>query len=34
MMPSYINIGAYVDEEGLISWATVGSCAQTGKTYI
>lgn len=32
LMPSYINIGAYVDEESLIdTWATVGSCAQIGK---
>ena len=32
MMPSYINIGAYVDEETMVdTWATVGSCAQIGK---
>ena len=32
MMPSYINIGAYVDTETMIdTWATVGSCAQIGK---
>ncbi|MEA1887953.1 MAG: 2,3,4,5-tetrahydropyridine-2,6-dicarboxylate N-succinyltransferase [Bacteroidota bacterium] len=32
MMPSYINIGAYVDEATMIdTWATVGSCAQIGK---
>ena len=33
LMPSYINIGAYVDESSLIdTWATVGSCAQVGKS--
>ena len=32
MMPSYVNIGAYVDESTMIdTWATVGSCAQIGK---
>ncbi len=32
MMPSYVNIGAYVDEDTMIdTWATVGSCAQIGK---
>jgi len=32
MPPSYINIGAYVDEETMIdSHALVGSCAQVGK---
>ncbi|MCH8904212.1 MAG: 2,3,4,5-tetrahydropyridine-2,6-dicarboxylate N-succinyltransferase [Bacteroidetes bacterium] len=32
MMPSYVNIGAYVDEYTMIdTWATVGSCAQIGK---
>ena len=32
MMPSYINIGAYVDEYTMVdTWATVGSCAQIGK---
>ena len=31
-MPSFINIGAYVDEGSMVdSWATVGSCAQIGK---
>lgn len=31
MMPSYVNIGAYVDENTMIdTWATVGSCAQIG----
>src|SRR5690606_15545425 len=29
MMPSYVNIGAYVDEGTMVdTWATVGSCAQ------
>jgi 2,3,4,5-tetrahydropyridine-2,6-dicarboxylate N-succinyltransferase len=32
LMPSYLNIGAYVDEGTMIdTWATVGSCAQIGK---
>ena len=32
MMPSYVNIGAYVDSNTMIdTWATVGSCAQIGK---
>lgn len=32
LMPSYINIGAYVGEGSMIdTWATVGSCAQIGK---
>ncbi len=32
MMPSYVNIGAYVGEGTMIdTWATVGSCAQIGK---
>lgn len=32
LMPSYINIGAYVDEGTMVdTWATVGSCAQIGK---
>jgi 2,3,4,5-tetrahydropyridine-2-carboxylate N-succinyltransferase len=32
MMPSYINIGAYVAEGTMVdTWATVGSCAQIGK---
>jgi len=32
MMPSFVNIGAYVDEGSMIdTWATVGSCAQIGK---
>jgi 2,3,4,5-tetrahydropyridine-2-carboxylate N-succinyltransferase len=32
MMPSYVNIGAYVDENTMVdTWATVGSCAQIGK---
>ena len=32
LMPSFINIGAYVGSETMIdTWATVGSCAQIGK---
>ena len=32
VMPSFVNIGAYVDEGCMIDgWATVGSCAQIGK---
>ncbi|MES2253055.1 MAG: 2,3,4,5-tetrahydropyridine-2,6-dicarboxylate N-succinyltransferase [Pseudomonadota bacterium] len=32
LMPSFVNIGAYVGEGTLIdTWATVGSCAQIGK---
>ena len=32
VMPSFINIGAYVDEGTMVdTWATVGSCAQVGK---
>ncbi len=32
LMPSYLNIGAYVDEGTMIdTWATVGSCAQIGR---
>ena len=32
LMPSYVNIGAYVDECTMVdTWATVGSCAQIGK---
>jgi 2,3,4,5-tetrahydropyridine-2,6-dicarboxylate N-succinyltransferase len=32
MMPSLVNIGAYVDEGTMVdTWATVGSCAQIGK---
>ncbi len=31
MMPSYVNIGAYVGENTMVdTWATVGSCAQIG----
>ena len=31
MMPSYVNIGAWVGENTMIdTWATVGSCAQIG----
>ena len=32
LMPSSVNIGAYVDENTMVdTWATVGSCAQIGK---
>ena len=32
IMPSYINIGAYVGEGTMVdTWATIGSCAQIGK---
>ena len=32
LMPSYVNIGAYVDEGTMVdTWVTVGSCAQIGK---
>ncbi len=31
MMPSYVNIGAWVGPRTMIdTWATVGSCAQIG----
>src|SRR5437870_4824751 len=31
-MPSYTNIGAFIDEGTMVdTWATVGSCAQIGK---
>jgi len=32
LMPSYVNIGAYVGERSMVdTWATVGSCAQIGE---
>lgn len=32
LMPSFVNIGAYVSEGVMVdTWATVGSCAQIGK---
>ncbi|MGE3919373.1 MAG: 2,3,4,5-tetrahydropyridine-2,6-dicarboxylate N-succinyltransferase [Gammaproteobacteria bacterium] len=32
LMPSYTNMGAYIDEGTMIdTWVTVGSCAQIGK---
>jgi 2,3,4,5-tetrahydropyridine-2-carboxylate N-succinyltransferase len=32
LMPSFVNIGAYVGEGTMVdTWATVGSCAQIGK---
>jgi 2,3,4,5-tetrahydropyridine-2-carboxylate N-succinyltransferase len=32
LMPSYVNIGAFVDEGTMVdTWVTVGSCAQIGR---
>ena len=32
LMPSFVNVGAYVGEGTMVdTWATVGSCAQVGK---
>ncbi len=32
LMPSFVNIGAYVDSATMVdTWATVGSCAQIGR---
>ncbi|MSO90774.1 MAG: 2,3,4,5-tetrahydropyridine-2,6-dicarboxylate N-succinyltransferase [Acetobacteraceae bacterium] len=32
LMPSFVNLGAYVGENTMVdTWATVGSCAQIGK---
>lgn len=32
LMPSFVNIGAYIDDGTMIdTWATIGSCAQVGK---
>lgn len=32
LMPSYVNIGAYVGADSMVdTWATVGSCAQIGE---
>jgi 2,3,4,5-tetrahydropyridine-2-carboxylate N-succinyltransferase len=32
LMPSYVNIGAHVDENTMVdTWVTVGSCAQIGR---
>jgi 2,3,4,5-tetrahydropyridine-2-carboxylate N-succinyltransferase len=32
LMPSFVNLGAYVDESTMVdTWSTVGSCAQIGK---
>jgi 2,3,4,5-tetrahydropyridine-2-carboxylate N-succinyltransferase len=32
LMPSFVNLGAYVDSGTMIdTWSTVGSCAQIGK---
>ena len=31
LMPSYVNIGAYVGQGSMVdTWATIGSCAQIG----
>ena len=31
-MPSYVNIGAYIDKGTMVdTWSTVGSCAQIGR---
>jgi 2,3,4,5-tetrahydropyridine-2-carboxylate N-succinyltransferase len=33
LMPSFVNIGAYVDSKTMVdTWVTVGSCAQIGKS--
>lgn len=33
LMPSYVNIGAFVDEGTMVdTWATVGSCAESART--
>jgi 2,3,4,5-tetrahydropyridine-2,6-dicarboxylate N-succinyltransferase len=32
LMPSFVNLGAYVDENTMVdTWVTIGSCAQIGK---
>lgn len=32
LMPSFVNVGAYIDEGTMIdTWSTIGSCAQIGK---
>ena len=32
LMPSFVNLGAFVDENSMVdTWTTVGSCAQIGK---
>jgi len=32
LMPSFVNLGAYVDESSMVdTWVTVGSCAQIGR---
>jgi 2,3,4,5-tetrahydropyridine-2-carboxylate N-succinyltransferase len=32
LMPSFVNVGAYVDEGTMVdTWSTIGSCAQIGK---
>ena len=33
LMPSFVNIGAYVDSKTMVdTWVTVGSCAQIGRS--
>jgi 2,3,4,5-tetrahydropyridine-2-carboxylate N-succinyltransferase len=33
LMPSFVNIGAYVGDNTMVdTWATIGSCAQIGRT--
>jgi 2,3,4,5-tetrahydropyridine-2,6-dicarboxylate N-succinyltransferase len=33
LMPSFVNVGAHVGENTMVdTWATIGSCAQIGKT--
>ena len=32
LMPSFVNVGAYVDRATMVdTWATIGSCAQIGR---
>ncbi len=34
LMPSFVNLGAYVDEGTMVdTWVTVGSCARSAKTF-
>ena len=33
LMPSFVNIGAYVGGTMVDTWATVGSCAQIGSMF-
>jgi len=35
LMPSFVNIGGYVDSGTMVdTWVTVGSCAQIGRMFI